>query len=424
MPATVLEDVDSVCYIRRKRYAAGAPTSQYAEWDNEASAIAGDWIMALNRMLQSTWGRWMLFVSGWTVLSLLFVPEAYLFFLYRGDAIPIPRIAALTLANAGIVLLFLPGIIWLTRRFPVDQKNWRKALLVHIPACLVFSLSHSWLYAALCYASPKLFHMLFIRFHPNLLTYWAVVGFSSAIDYFQRYKDREKQLAQAELHLLRAQLQPHFLFNCLHTISAMVHEDVAAADRMINRLSELLRIVLDGIGRHEVPLQEEISLLNAYVEIERVRFYEQLTVHRDIDPETLIALVPTMILQPLAENSLRHGFTSRRGGDPSITVTAQRRNGRLAMTFTDNGAGFDATCGEGLGLTNTRRRLEQLYPGDYRFEIQPSIDGVRIEIELPFHTAPVAEQGVIAEFLQNEDQGTDRRRRAMGAKADRQVAQV
>ena len=375
-------------------------------------------------MLQSKWGLWALFVLGWTVLSLLFVPEAYLFFLYRGDAIPVSRMIALTLANAGIVVLFLPGIIWLTRHYPLEHGTWRKALLIHIPACLVFSVSHSWLYAALCYASPKLFHMLFLRFHPNLLTYWAVVGFVSAGEYFRRYSEREKQLAQAELHLLRAQLQPHFLFNSLHTISAMMHEDVKAADRMINRLSELLRIVLDGIGKHEVPLQEEIGLLQAYVEIERMRFHERLSITLDLEPAVLNALVPTMILQPLAENSVRHGFAfCQRGG--IICVKACRRNGQLAITFSDNGIGFDLRRREGLGLTNTRRRLEQLYPNNHRFEIENLPEGgAQLSFELPFRIAPLATSGVIAELLHNESPHVNRGRRKMGTQANRHAAQV
>lgn len=373
-------------------------------------------------MFQSAWGRWALIVLGWTILSLLFVPEAYLFFLYRGDSIPLSRMVALTLANAGIVLLFLPGIVWLARRYPFERGKWRKALLVHIPACLVFSLSHSWLYAALCYASPKLFHMLFLRFHPNLLTYWAVVGFSSAIDYCQRYKDRERQLAQAELHLLRAQLQPHFLFNCLHTISAMVHEDVAAADRMINRLSDLLRVVLQSIGQHEVPLQDELKLLQSYVEIERARFQERLALDLQIDPEALDALVPSMMLQPLAENSIHHGFRSRQSAG-TIVVAVSKQNGHLALTFSDNGCGFNELSPdhEGLGLRNTRKRLEQLYPNDHRFELQSvSGGGARLLIEIPFHIAPEAESENFVEF--KNDSSHDRGRREMGAEADRHAA--
>src|SRR5206468_6312129 len=142
----------------------------------------------------------------------------------------------------GIAFLFLPPIIWLTRRVPIEHGTWRRAMAFHIPACLVFALSHSGLYAALCYASPSLFHALFVRFHPNLLTYWAIVGFTQAVDYFERFTLRERELANAELLLLKSQLHPHFLFNSLHTISAMMREDLNAADQMLARLSDLLRL--------------------------------------------------------------------------------------------------------------------------------------------------------------------------------------
>src|SRR4029453_1177436 len=154
---------------------------------------------------------------------------------------------------------------------PAERETWPRALLIHVPACLVFALSHSGLYAALCYASPSVFHTMFLRFHPNLLTYWAVVGFTQAVDYFRRYRERERQLAQAELLLLKAQLHPHFLFNTLHTIAAMMRVDVDAAERTIARLSELLRLVLDQVGVHEVPLRQELEFIDKYVSIERVR---------------------------------------------------------------------------------------------------------------------------------------------------------
>ncbi len=381
----------------------------------------------MNQLLTSRWGRWGLFVLGWTILSLLFVPETYFFFLYRNEAIPWSRTVALTLANAGIVLLFLPVIVWLARRYPLEQRTWPKALLIHIPACLLFSLSHSWLYAALCYASPEMFHRLFVRFHPNLLTYWAILGFTQAGDYFRRYKERERQLAQAELHLLRAQLQPHFLFNCLHTISAMMHEDVKAADRMINRVSELLRVVLESIGKHEVPLAEELRLLEAYVEIERIRFGERLELQVHLGPEVENALVPSMIFQPLAENSVRHGFGSRKRGG-AIHLRAERCGGRLVMTFSDNGVGYDPsqTRREGLGLSNARRRLEQLYPNDHAFEVENTADGggARVTVCIPYHIAPAIESGVIAELMSDEDPSADRGRRGVGAKANRYAPQV
>jgi two-component system, LytTR family, sensor kinase len=380
-------------------------------------------------ILHSRWGRWVMFILGWTILSLLFVPETYLFFLYRGDAIPWTRTIALTLANAGIAFLFIPAIVWLTRRFPLEQRVWRRSVLVHIPACLVFSLSHSWLYAALCYASPALFHMLFIRFHPNLLTYWAIVGFTQALDYFRRYTDREKQLAQAELHLLRSQLHPHFLFNTLHTIAAMMHEDVAGADRMIHRLSDLLRLTLESIGEHEVPLTQELEFLKTYVEIERIRFQERLTLVVDVCPEALDAMVPSMLLQPLVENSIRHGFVARASAG-TIKIEAHRQGDRLVLKVLDDGPGFPTQTltdfSDGLGLPNTQRRLEQLYRGAYRFELQNSLTlGASLSIEVPFHVRSMGSAQVAGPRFHEDsaDSNPDRGRRALGTATNRVPAQ-
>jgi two-component system LytT family sensor kinase len=378
------------------------------------------------RFWQADWGRWGLFVLGWTALSLLFVPETYLYFLYRGEGIPWSRTVALTFANAAIAFIFLPPIVWLARRYPVEQRSWRKALLVHVPACLVFSLSHSWLYAALCYASP-VFHALFLRFHPNLLTYWAIVGFTQATDYFQRYKERERQLAQAELHLLKAQLEPHFLFNTLHTISAMMHEDVPGADRIVNRLSDLLRLTLQSIGEHEVPLRREIEFLKSYLEIERVRFEEQLGLTLEVEATTLDAMVPSMVLQPLAENSIRHGFAANRKAG-AIILQAQRREDWLVLRFGDNGKGFSSLDLEipspGLGLTNMRCRLEQLYPLAYLLRLENLLGGgAVVTLKIPFHTAPAEGSGALTEPIADEDSSVNRGRRTLGAPADRFAAQ-
>src|ERR1700730_14460449 len=379
------------------------------------------------RFERSGWARWVWFIMGWTVLSLLFVPETFLYFLYRGEGIPWSRTLALTLANSAIALLFVPPIVWLARRHPIEQRNSFKGLGVHVPACLLFSLSHSWLYAALCYASPATFHMLFLRFHPNLLSYWAIVGFTQAMDYFERYKEREQQLAQAELHLLKAQLQPHFLFNTLHTISAMMHDDVQGADSMVNRLSELLRLTLQSIGKHEVALRQEIEFLESYLEIERIRFQERLCLTLEVDPAVLDALVPSMLLQPLAENTIRHGFAGNRKAG-AICLRAQRQEDRLVLRFSDNGRGFPEgtpqTLSPGLGLTNARRRVEQLYPSSYRlqFENLPA-GGAAVILEIPFRNARAEQSGTLTESIANEDSGVDRGRRALGAPADRYAPQ-
>jgi two-component system, LytTR family, sensor kinase len=358
------------------------------------------------RLAQMQWSKWLLFVVGWTVLSLLFVPETYLFFLYRGEAISWSRTLVLTVANAGIALVFLPPIVWLTRHFPFDRQNWRKAMLVHLPACFVFSLSHSWLYALLCYASPALFHMLFLRFHPNLLTYWGIVGFTQAADYFRRYTERERQLAQAELQLLKSQLQPHFLFNTLNTVSAMMHEDVSEADRMVSRLSDLLRMTLDNLGKHEIPLSQELDFLHRYLDIERIRFPERLTFRLEVDPETYGALVPSMVLQPLVENSIRHGFGVRRTPGV-IRLRARVRNRTLLLELSDDGCGLsrgDLPFREGVALTNIRRRLEQLYPGAHVLRLESSAgSGTIVHLEIPLHTVPELDGSGVLELVADEN---------------------
>jgi two-component sensor histidine kinase len=376
-------------------------------------------------LLARPWIKWTVIVGGWTLLSVFLAPEIYLYFLYKGEAIPWTQTLALTVANSAIAAAFAPAIVWLTHRFPFERGTWARSLLVHAPACLAFSICHSFIYAALCYASP-VFHVLFLRFRPSLVTYCTIVGFTEAASYFRKFQDRERQLARAQLELLRKQLHPHFLFNTLHTISAMMHEDVRGADRMISRLSDLLRLTLDHIGKQEVPLKQELEFLEKYLEIERVRFQEKLALRLDVEPEALDGLVPSMLLQPLAENSIRHGFGSRTDAG-QIAIQARRRDGMLVLKVIDNGRGFASGSTQaprgGLGLENTRKRLEQLYPARHRFGLENGRPGgAVVAIELPFHTSSAETAPATLEAVSYADPGTHRRRRALGPKANRCAA--
>jgi two-component system, LytTR family, sensor kinase len=376
----------------------------------------------MNHLFADRWGRWVLFLFGWAALSLLFAPEAYLSFYLRNSPISWRETLQLTVVNSAIALLFIPAIVILTRRFPLERRRWRIALLVHIPACLAFSVGHSMLYAVVCHAWNDVGGPLFYRFHPNLLTYWAVVGFTQAFDYFRKYQERERQVAQLQLEILKSQLQPHFLFNTLHTISAMMHEDVKGADRMISRLSELLRLTLANIGRQEVRLAEEIDFVRAYLEIERERFGERLATRIAVSPEALDAMVPALFLQPLVENCVKHGLAPPRENG-LIEISAERVDTRLILTVTDNGCGLppaDGLC-EGVGITNSRKRLEQLYPRDHAFRLQArSPAGVTVTAEIPFHTNLTAELEVAN--VAHEDPSGDRRRRTVGQEAHSDAA--
>src|SRR4029079_2186861 len=176
------------------------------------------------------------------------------------------------------------------------------------------------------------------------------------------------------LQALKMQLHPHFLFNTLNSISALLDEDVDAADQMLARLGDLLRMTLENSGAQEITLQEELEFLRCYLEIEQVRFNDRLTVDMKIEPATLDAQVPNLILQPIVENAIKHGIVSRIAPG-RIEISAIRYGGSLKLQVRDNGPGLhpgEASSGrvkEGLGLANTRARLEQRYRHDHRFEM-------------------------------------------------------
>lgn len=357
-------------------------------------------------------GRWSLFILGWAALSLLFAPEAYISFYLRHNPMSWQETVQLTVINSAIALLFIPGIIALTRRFPLERRHWRRSLAVHVPGCVLFSALHSVLYALACRAWEDAGSPLFYRFHPNLLTYWAFVGATQAFDYFRKYQDREREVTRLTLEMLKAQLQPHFLFNALHTLSAMMHADVARADRMLSHLSSLLRMTLGNIGRQEVRLAEEIAYIEAYLAIERERFGEALELRLDIDPGVLDARVPAQILQPLVENSVHHGFTAAKQSGV-IHITAAQAGDSLRISVDDDGRGLAAGRPDGLGITNTRARLSHLYGDAHEFSVvarEPR--GTRATLKIPLSAARGGD--IDAEAADHGHPGIDRGRRAVG----------
>lgn len=371
----------------------------------------------MESLLRSRPGRWILFILGWAGLSLLFAPEAYISFHLRNQPMSWEETLQLTVINSGIALLFIPGIVYLTRRFPLERRGWKRALAVHVPACLAFSGLHSVLYAIACYAWNDPGATLYYRFHPNLLTYWAFVGFTQAFDYFRKYQEREREVTRLSLEVLKAQMQPHFLFNSLHTISAMMHSDVKRADRMLSRLSSLLRMTLGNIGRQEVRLAEEIAFVEAYLDIERERFGENLRLRIEVAHEALDALVPALFLQPLVENCVRHGFAAP-AADGVISIGAARDGERLLLTVADDGRGLAGTPPrEGLGLSNSRMRLQQLYGEEQEFRVEPRESrGVLVTVSIPYRTA---QEQAAKEVVSHGHPDPDRGRRAVGAHAHR-----
>ncbi len=231
------------------------------------------------------------------------------------------------------------------------------------------------------------------KFHSTLLTCWALFGIRHGIEYYRQVRIRElkasqleARLALAQLEMLKMQLQPHFLFNTLHAISALMYRNLEGADRMIARLSDFLRLTLDSAGVQEVTLKREMEYLDKYLEIEQVRFGERLDVRRAIEPGTLDLLLPNLILQPLVENAVRHGIAPRAGGG-RIEVNARVDQGTLVVEVLDDGPGPSGEIREGLGLSNTRARLEQLYGKESRLELAGVPQGgFRARLIIPAHS--------------------------------------
>jgi two-component system LytT family sensor kinase len=230
-----------------------------------------------------------------------------------------------------------------------------------------------------------------MRFVPQLLFYLAILAAGYARELFLRDQERQAhaaqlqaQLAEARLDALRMQLNPHFLFNTLNAVSALVERDPSGVRKMIARLSELLRTTTDRRAADEVPLRQELQLLDRYIEIMEIRFQGRLRVERDVEAATLDALVPNLILQPLVENALEHG-ASRATGEGIVQLRARRDGARLVITVRDNGPGVGAAR-EGVGLANSRARLTQLYGDAAGVTLTTSEDGGALaEIVVPFH---------------------------------------
>ena len=234
--------------------------------------------------------------------------------------------------------------------------------------------------------------VLRMRFVGQLLFYCAILATGFAREYFMRDRERQAhaaqlqaQLAEARLDALRMQINPHFLFNTLNAVSALVDRDPTGVRRMIARLSELLRRTTDSSASDEVTLRNELELLDRYIEIMEVRYQGRVRVNRDIDRATLDALVPNLILQPIVENALEHG-ASRAEGAGVVEIASRRAGDALVVTVRNNGPGV-GFAREGIGLANTRARLEQLYGSRGRVTLDSAPGGGAVaEVTMPFHT--------------------------------------
>ncbi len=307
--------------------------------------------------------------------------------------------------------LLVPVVLLLARRFPFDREHWWRSVPVHLAAVLVLTFAHvamaEGVRFGLAHAGSDVWmkntnwwtqvtRTYFLNFDWEMMTYWAIIGFWHATAYYRVAQDRalkasrlETRLAEAQLQALQRQLHPHFLFNTLNAISALMHRDVEAADQMLARLSDLLRIALDQRGAQEVALKDELEFLQKYLEIEQTRFGDRLVVRYDIEAETLDAQVPNLILQPLVENSVRHAVAVRIE-QGLIEIRSRRVGTNLELCVRDNGPGLSKAPGapvskKGVGLANTRSRLEHLYGASQQLSLEePAGGGLVVTVMLPF----------------------------------------
>ena len=289
--------------------------------------------------------------------------------------------------------------VLLTRRFPIGQAPPGRTLLIHFAAATILPPIRLILYVLLWDFAGEVPRSVPFEFAENYVVYLAMLGVVHAVYYSRMFRDRqvaahrlEAALSSAELHILKTQLHPHFLFNTLNGISSLMYSDVHAADRMLTQLAGLLRHSLSSFHEQEVTLQRELEFLLPYLQIEQARLGDRLTLEMEIEPQLEFALVPHQIFQPLAENAIRHGISTRPAGG-CLQVRVSAGDGRLRLEVSDDGPGSanpSPSAGQGVGLSNTRARLASLYGEDHEFRIEDGPEGFTVHIELPLKFAPDA----------------------------------
>jgi two-component system LytT family sensor kinase len=350
----------------------------------------------------------------WTAIGLAFATSTYGMYAAKGAPLPWQEPLFWSLTEWYLWGALSPIIFELARRFPINRATLAQHLPLHLLGFLAVHVVHEVAYVLIERAAgmealprPPLGQAIVLfmtkRAALNTLVYSAMVAFVHMEELYQRFAERERvtlqletKLARAQLEALKIQLQPHFLFNTLNTISALLHRDPEAADRVVTRLGDLLRLSLQHSGRQEVMLRQELEFLERYLEIQQTRFRDRLTVHFEADPEALDALVPTLVLQPLVENAVRHAIEPR-VAPGRLEVRAWRTDGRLRLEVADDGPGIgmagpgviDAAAiprsASGIGLSNTRARLQQLYGAGHRFALEnSSTGGLVVSLEIPY----------------------------------------
>ena len=372
---------------RARANAAGGPAGPRTPGGHSRLTLA----LALPALF---WGTFAVFVAVQTYLSMLSHGHSLL------------RLVVYQLVACSFWIVATPLVAFLARRFPIVPWRWRPAT-VHLLAAAGFALAFlAWLIAVnitlrpydvmnITRFGPAFVERIQSQFPLEVLVYFGTLGAVYAFDFHDRSRERairtaqlERELANARLEALAAQLQPHFLFNALHTVSGLIrgHEHQAAITTLAG-LSDILRYALDAAGAPDVPLENELEVTRRYLAIQQLRFGDRLVVTLDPDPATLRALVPRLLLQPLIENAIRHGVAPSVA--PSwLALRAWREESSLRLGVSN---AISATSPEenglGIGLRNTRARLEQMYGEDFNLETRRLDDRFELDVRIPWREA-------------------------------------
>jgi hypothetical protein len=333
---------------------------------------------------------------GSTVVGLYFASQFYVNFA-PDEPMVWRRALAVNLTYYWLWGAAVPLIIAAGRRWRIESGEWLRGLAGHLVissllTVAIIIVAESVLLALIPDVRGKsladaILYGLRRNFHSSFPTYWLILFLFLAFDYYAKYRDRE--LRASQLAALRMQLNPHFLFNTLNSISSLMYSNVDAADAMLTRLGDFLRMTLANEAVQEVPLRQELDFLEHYLAIERIRLEERLTVHLDVDEETLSARVPNLGLQPLVENAIHHGIAHLPEGG-AIELRARRAGEILHIAIRNDrpGSAIGSPIREGIGLSNVRARLGQLYGTAHELRFEETDDGgLVVQLAIPYRVA-------------------------------------
>jgi two-component system, LytTR family, sensor kinase len=336
--------------------------------------------------------RWILIPCAWTIVGLLFTVQEIAVAKVHGGHVNWVFVGVIELVYWNVWAAFTPLVIALAKRFPLTGPRFVSHIAIHTMASFLMAPLAS---ATEYFLSHGLLGLLYRITDPGaprplptftgsvvsmsltgVLTYWLVVGLYQSIHFYHAAMERqtraaqlETQLSHAELENLKSQLHPHFLFNSLHTIGVLMQEDVDAASHLLVSLGDLLRMALER-RENEITLQSELEFVSKYLEIEQTRFHDRLKVHMEVPPDLLGIYVPSLALQPLVENAIKHGISVDSAAG-RLEIAAQRNNGRVSLHVRDDGPGpsSGSRLRFGVGLNNVQSRLKQLYGEESSLEL-------------------------------------------------------